>query len=375
MNQAQTVHVPTEVLKLEAKGDYSGIVKMYRMVQEQVPKTERMDHKAICFNIGSAYSKMLDYVNAEKLYTEAAELDPEDLYMKYMLGIIQLHNGKLIEGFHNYGYRWHSAEMQDYGYALRGKSVQYVDSWNYMRDKRVFVSGEQGLGDELMFSRAIVELIKVAKDVVKLSPESLVEFFHHNCVGANFSNKKLSEMPPGFIAGNYDCIVSVGDLFRCYVLEHGALPPVPLYTASNPAHTSSRKPKIGFVYSPGTMGDSNKERTINPRLFRQFERDCSFYSFQVGAPAMLGEDMSPAIQSFMDTADLLDGMDCAVTCDTAFAHLALNMDKPTLVIYDKYVDWRFKIGLYPKAQLLSTNDWAFDQKFENFVKPFQKAAQ
>jgi hypothetical protein len=44
------------------------------------------------------------------------------------------------------------------------------------------------------------------------------------------------------------------------------------------------------------------------------------------------------------------------------------MGKPTMLVYDKYVDWRFKIGLYPKAVLLSTNDRGFDGKFRFFVE-------
>jgi ADP-heptose:LPS heptosyltransferase len=60
-------------------------------------------------------------------------------------------------------------------------------------------------------------------------------------------------------------------------------------------------------------------------------------------------------------------MDCAVTCDTAFAHVALNMGKPTLLVYDKYVDWRFKVGMYPAAKLLSMTDRDFDKKFHDFV--------
>lgn len=246
------------------------------------------------------------------------------------------------------------------------KGVPYVSNWDELRDKRVFVSGEQGLGDELMFSRAMVEAAKITKSIFKLSPLSLDKFFAHNC-GVTISTEKLSTLPEGFIAQNYDCIVSVGDLFRLYVLAHGLLPPVPLYVCEEPAYTHSSKPKIGFVYSPGNMGDSFKERTINPLFFRRYLKDFSFYSFQVGMPAVIGEDFSPFIQSFSDTADLLDGMDCAVTCDTAFAHLALNMGKPTLIVYDKYVDWRFKVGMYPKAKLLSTNDLNFEKRFRHFV--------
>ncbi len=361
------INLNTDVPKLEAKGDFLGIVKLFQTVRSQVPLNETADHKAITMNIAMAYQKAGAYKMAELSYQEVLEFG-DDPMARYMLSIVQLHNGKVVEGFSNYGYRWASPEMQPYYVALRTQNVPYLERWGDISGKRLFVTGEQGLGDELMFSRAVVQASKTAQSIVKLSPELLVSFFIGNAGSVNFSQKKLSEMPPGFIADQYDIIVTVGDLFGLYVQEFNALPPVPTYVAHDPVYTPGKKPKVGFVYSPGNMGDSHKERTINPKMFKPYLGDYSFYSFQIGAPCELGEDMSRHIVNFDDTADLLDGMDCAVTCDTAFAHLALNMGKPTLLVYDKYLDWRFKIGLYPKVQLLSTTDRDFPKKFRNFVE-------
>jgi hypothetical protein len=363
----KTVNLTTELPKLEAKGDYDGILKLLKCVQQQIPLTERKDHQALHMNMARAYQAMRDYASAGAEYTKAFNLVP-DKYLLYLLGIAQLHSRDITNGFRNYGYRWLSDEMQPYYQALRSKGVPYVSNWSEIAGKRLLVTGEQGFGDELMFGRAVDPARELAASITRIAPEAMVDLFAHNGGDVNLSVKKLSELPSGFIQENFDAIITVGDLFMFYVLEHGALPPVPQYTAPNPVYTPGRKKKIGFVYSPGSMGDSSKERTINHRFFNRFQKDYDFYSFQVGAPCVLGEDLSHQIKTFSDTADLLDGMDCAVTCDTAFAHLALCMGKPTMLVYDKYVDWRFKIGLYPKAVLLSTNDRGFDGKFRFFVE-------
>lgn len=363
----KTINLSTELPKLEAKGDYEGIIKLLKNVQQQIPLSEHKDHQALHMNLARAYQAMRNYVGAEAEYTKAFNLVP-DQYLLYLTGIAQLHNRNIIDGFRNYGYRWVSEEMQPYYQALRSKGAPYVTQWAEIAGKRLLVTGEQGFGDELMFGRAIEEARKLTASVTRIAPEAMVDLFAHNGGDVNLSVKKLSEMPAGFIQENFDTIVTVGDLFMLYVLEHNKLPPVPQYTAPNPVYTPGRKKKIGFVYSPGSMGDSNKERTINPRFFNRFTKEYDFYSLQVGAPCALGEDLSPLVKSFADTADLLAGLDCAVTCDTAFAHLALCMGKPTLLVYDKYVDWRFKIGLYPEVVLLSTNDRGFDGKFRFFVE-------
>jgi hypothetical protein len=360
------INLVTEVPKLAAKGDYAGIVKLYKAVQLQVPATERKDHQAICLNLAKAYAAMRNYRQAEDEYAAAFAILP-DKNLLYYLSIMQLHNGNITDGFRNYGYRWLSDEMQPYYQALRTKGVPYLYNWSELTGKRVLVTGEQGFGDELMFGRAVHEAAKHTQSMTRLCPEQLAAFFAHNLPGTNLSIKKPSELPPEFISENFDTIVTVGDLFMFYVLEYGKLPPVPKYTAPNPAYIDGRRPKIGFVYSPGALGDNANERAINPKMFRPFMKDYDFHSFQVGAPRVIGTDHSPYINSFADTADLLDGMDCAVTCDTAFAHLALCMGKPTLLVYDKYVDWRFKVGMYPAAKLLSMTDRDFDKKFHDFV--------
>ena len=55
----------------------------------------------------------------------------------------------------------------------------------------------------------------------------------------------------------------------------------------------------------------------------------------------------------MDTANYLSDMDLTMTCDTSFAHLALNMGKPTILVYDIYLHWRWKNNIYPAVKLIN----------------------
>lgn len=307
-----------------------------------------------------------DYRAAEEQYRQALLLG-EDYTLQYCMSIVQLHNGKIKEGFYNYGLRWANSESTPHMMSMLSKGVPYVGDWDDLVGKRLFISGEQGLGDEIMFSRVLAPASKVCTSMAKLTPQSLLEFFAINCTGLHLLPEKLNTLPKDFIKDNFDCIISIGDLFRLYVLKFGELPPLPQYKCANPVDGSQVVPRVGFVYSPGNMGDSSAARAVDPKVFKRFETDADWFSFQVGLPPVVGTDLSAHISTFADTANLLSGMDCVVTCDTAFAHLSLCMGKPTLLVYNSYVDWRFKIGLYPAVQLLSTYDYDFSNKLRKFI--------
>ena len=55
----KTINLSTELPKLEAKGDYDGILKLLRHVQQQIPETERKDHQALHMNLARAYPEVV----------------------------------------------------------------------------------------------------------------------------------------------------------------------------------------------------------------------------------------------------------------------------------------------------------------------------
>ena len=364
----QTFNFSAELARLAGLKDYPGIVKLCQTVQRQIPMTETRDHKGLWVNMAMAYAHAMDYPRADKCYREALFL-ADDPSTRYQLAIMQLHNGEVVDGFANYGGRWAHPESAPHMENMRSQGIPYLAHWDDLAGKRLFVSGEQGLGDEIMFSRVLQPASQLAAVVYKLTPAPLQTFMAHHLPVVTAGAPKMSGMAPGHIGANFDAIVAIGDLFALYVAKHGQLPPLVLCDAAMPVYQPALgRKQIGFVHSPGVLGNASEERKINPRMLRRFSGKYDFYSLQVGAPAELGVDLAPGIRDFMDTANLVAGLDCVVTCDTAIAHLALTLGKPTLVLYESYVDWRWKVGLYPHVELLSMQDHDFDRKFHDFVQ-------
>jgi ADP-heptose:LPS heptosyltransferase len=77
-------------------------------------------------------------------------------------------------------------------------------------------------------------------------------------------------------------------------------------------------------------------------------------------------DAAECIQSFTDTAKLVEAMDLVISIDTAVAHLAGAMHKPVLNLLPFAADWRWQINRedspwYPSMRLLrqtAYRDWS-----------------
>jgi hypothetical protein len=106
--------------------------------------------------------------------------------------------------------------------------------------------------------------------------------------------------------------------------------------------------KIGLVWQGDPTHVHDPDRSIPLQRFIPLLSlpNTLFYSLQVGhGRDQIGnlplEDLAPDIHSFADLAALMDEMDLIVTIDTAAAHLASGLAKPTYVLLPKNCDLRW----------------------------------
>jgi len=135
--------------------------------------------------------------------------------------------------------------------------------------------------------------------------------------------------------------------------------------------------KIGLVWqgTEGTAADRGRSFSLNGLHDLAAIPDCRFYSFQKGPPrAEIADwpvgseivDLGGELASFDDTAAWLRNMDLVITSDTAVAHLAGALGRPTWLALRYVPAARWLLGRpdspwYPTVRLYRQHrldDWA-----------------
>jgi hypothetical protein len=163
-------------------------------------------------------------------------------------------------------------------------------------------------------------------------------------------------------------IKAVTNSFRDYIKEdYGDTFNIGVVWAGSPAHPHDQKRSIPLKlfkpvqdvegvrlfslqmdlskrqYGATIRNMSSKDAGVNDVCSNKFISDRGVVDYCEGCEDMKLVDLSKMIQTFEDTATILDGLDMVICCDTATAHLAAAMGVPVWVLIPYNPDWRWKI--------------------------------
>jgi len=184
--------------------------------------------------------------------------------------------------------------------------------------KNLFVWYEQGFGDQIWAAR-FLPLLNAAK-VTYFGTAPLERLFRVLGVDYRVVDGEVD-------VSGFDCWVTAMSLPYRLGLTPAAMPRPPYLTAS-------ARPSSGRV---GVMFEGNPENPNQP--FRSIPGDLR--AALLGVPGAI--DLSPAAtgaRDFMDTAEIIAGLDLVISVDTAVAHLAAALGAPCWVLLSRErLDW------------------------------------
>lgn len=327
-------------------------------------------------NLGNLLQDQCDLAGALDHYDAAVSLNPELVSARYGRAATLLALGRFEEGWREYEWRAHIGGVSAPRAGVRPR-------WDGLKDlagKRVVLYAEQGFGDAIQFVRyAPLVAARGAEVIVECQP-ALQSLFR--------TVDGVSEVITAGDAMRADYEIPLMSLPLAFRTEAESIPAtVPYLEADADAARHWRDKvdtcgdglKVGLAWSgnPTHAGDRKRSLPIEHLSDLTHIGGCTFVSLQKGETApdagtlerrgIALHDFSIELGDFRDTAACISALDAVVSVDTAVAHLAGALARPTFVALPFAADWRWlaqgdTTPWYPTMHLIrqrAPGDWGF----------------
>lgn len=289
-------------------------------------------------------------------------------------GMAELKLGDYARGWDDYEFRLDTEEIRSVRRDYPGRKWEGED----IAGRTVLLVAEQGFGDTIQFVRFAPLLMARGARVTLEAPGPLVSLLQ--------SVPGLEVIPRGVALPAYDFYSYLLSLPRFFARSLETVPATVPYLTPSPAKVeawkarlaSDRNLRVGLVWA----GDPHKNHPKRYRADRRRSAPLSrlaalgtapgvtWYSLQKGDAAEQARpgaapfaivDYTEELQSFEDTAALIEALDLVVAVDTAVGHLAGALARPTwsMLRYDCCWRWlkdRADSPWYPHARLYRQPD-------------------
>jgi hypothetical protein len=351
---------------------------------------EDPDNSAAFNNYGNVLREMGFPTRAVPFLDHARILDPNSITAKFNLSVAHLLSGNYEQGWPLYESRWQYEHLAD----TKPKLPKPEWTGEDLNGKTLLIIGEQGLGDQIQFIRFLGDLHHLGVKIrLHVSP-GLKPLFESS------SELLLSVTSDGDNLGEFDYWTMMMSLPYRLGIKLSDLTPHLQYIIPDQTATSEwskrlgpkNKMRIGFVWSGRRDSWINQHKSIpfdkivslieqNPQYqWINLQVDCSKEEgdklVEIGAQCFPG-----TIRNFSDTAALVANLDLVISVDTAVAHLAGAMGRPTWIPLNSYGPcWRWLLNRddspwYPSVRLFrqpAYRDWdSVMKKISQFLSWFK----
>jgi tetratricopeptide (TPR) repeat protein len=356
-------------------------------------------HAASHTNLGNALINVLQPEEALQYLERGVELDQSSTHSLWNLALAYLLLGHYGKGWPYYEVRFDNEDFAHVPIPTGGARLRDLAAAPRQGDPALVVWSEQGLGDAIQFCRYLPMLDAAGIPFVFLTRPPLLQLMRE-WTGLGERVKLLGSTQPEHDSRPHVALLSLPHLFGT---ELDCVPcTVPyLYPPSQPAdHLRLITPPgglaIGLVWASNPDNKAmyrNKSlplALLMPLFERLIDLDLiELHSLQFGDDAdqlapwrHMAEvhDWNNRLENFAETAQVLRQLDLVITVDTAVAHLAGALNKPTWVLLPQNADFRWlrqrsDSPWYPSMRLFrqkAHGDWAsvasqLDQAFDTML--------
>jgi tetratricopeptide (TPR) repeat protein len=299
---------------------------------------------------------------ASQALERTVALDPRGDAPRYLLSMHQLRRHDFAEGWRNYERRWKvSWFLVDSNAMVPAAIAPRLALDNQAEDfdgKSVLIIAEQGIGDQVMFSSILPDLIARASKVTFVSTAKVMGLFR-----TSFPTVDFVPPLPSLRIGAFDKVIAVGSLPRAFRNRLEDFPGEPYLRPRDEIAEAWRmrlgpkatRLRVGLSWQGGTDKTSGQKRSIELEQLRPLleREDCEFVSLQYGDVeaevaafnATLARPIrifpEDEIDDFEQLAGLVLGLDLVVSVQTSIIHLSGALGASCLVMIPYVAEWRY----------------------------------
>ena len=333
---------------LHGIGEYAQAIEAYERVIAIRP-----DHAEAYSNLGASLCASGSIDQAIESYRRALTLEPDFAEAHHNLALVLLLTGQFAQGWVEYEWRWR------WNNPASPSRLFTRPQWDGspLAGRTLLLHGEQGLGDTLQFARYVPLVAQRGGHVLfECAPELLRLMRGSRTINSitviPHTALDESSLPP------FDVHAPLMSLPLILNLPRPADAPKAPYILVDDHVTAPWKGRlakngrlrVGLARAGSSRHSEDHRRSIPARLLAPLlDCDADFYLVQPGQvteqspgePAPI--NLTGHIVDFFDTAGLISQLDLVISVDTAVAHLAAAMGKPTWVLLAHAPDWRWQL--------------------------------
>ena len=308
--------------------------------------------KAVALGLGNpayAYNLALLLRDRRKLddalpiLTTLVKTYPDNAEYAWDLALTRLGIKDYVQGFAGY-----EARMGLHRFSPPSRQGEKWQPGVSVHGKRILVLAEQGFGDAILFARFLPLLQNAGATIILECQPELQDLF------ANIPAISII-LAKGDATPEYDFWMPMMSLALALGITWdripGAIPYVspPASISIDLPETSQTRLKVGLIWA-GKTNPRDRSWSLDQLACLFEDPRIDFYALQQGPRLhdleqtgfnLLIHNLSPQLPSFAHTAAAMAKLDLIITIDTAGAHLAGALGRPTWVLLRYVSDWRW----------------------------------
>ncbi|MDG2244531.1 MAG: tetratricopeptide repeat protein [Rhodospirillaceae bacterium] len=336
-----------------SQGDHEAAMRLYNRVLEQAPSDV-----STLINRGELKQKLGDIDGADADFSAALDIDNESPIARFNKACGYLLSGDWAAGWDAHEARW---SIGDPSLHSRARGIAKWDG-AFKGGLKVLVWGEQGLGDQVLFSGLIRDLVCSGLDLTVELDQRMVPLLQRSFPDLNVVS--YDSLQPDELL-SFDAQIALGSLGRFLRRSPEAFPEAESYLTADAEHARRLRQKyldaaagrkvVGVAWnSVNPSSGVAKSLPLNQWGPILKPEDATFVSLQYGDVAddvraastaagvdiLVDEEIDP-IADFDGAAAQIAAMDLIISTSNTAVHVAGALGVPTWVMVPIAPNWRW----------------------------------